>query len=198
MKNLIPSKYHIPSFLLPIHFIFIHFFCRFHFHEWWFQILRLWIFSLSWPHHWQQEPGKTSAYLQSGLKTSILWLLNQAWALYAKSQVKIDISGNSGNPRVVFHLAKIFRSTGWNAHGHVDQNKISRTKWTTFGGTPVFPFQLLKTEITVTFAQNFDFHFVVSLRYQVVFWAANEKFATNGKKHFHFTFESSQNSRPKL
>ena len=54
-----------------------------------------------------------------------------------------------------------------------DQTEISQNKWTTFGGTSLFPFPLVRTETTDSpFVQNFHFHFAVLLCH----YCANCKF----------------------
>ena len=48
-----------------------------------------------------------------------------------------------------------FQPAGWNANGTHGSNWNSKT---TFGSTPLFPLQLVGTEINVPFAQNFHFY----------------------------------------
>ena len=82
---------------------------------------------------------------------------------------------------------------------HADQTEISRNKRTTFVVSPLFSLHLAGTEITVPFAQNFHFYFVVFLLHNLSFFP-NEiaSLEPKGKKPFHLTRKVSEISNRKF
>ena len=85
----------------------------------------------------------------------------------------------------------------------VDQTEIFRNKRTTIEGILIrqrFPFQWGRMEITVPFAQNFHFYFVVLSRHQVSFDLPMklQVWNVNRKKAFIFEWKRSVNFQSKF
>lgn len=91
-------------------------------------------------------------------KSRFLWLVVNFYLFFfffLSPVVSLTEKKKDGTSKGTCHLAKIFGSIGWNTNAMRGSSGKFRNKRTTFGGTPLFPFQPITTEITVPFSQNF-------------------------------------------